>query len=70
MVAFNPNDRPLIEEIASHPWVKNVVCSQGEIASEFELRQKKLDDILEQRRIEQEELKKRNTQQTAVGSRG
>ena len=28
MVAYNANDRPLIEEIASHPWVKNVVCSQ------------------------------------------
>lgn len=51
MVAYNPAERPKIEEIAMHPWVKNVVCSQNEIKHEFEARFKKLEEILEERRI-------------------
>lgn len=31
MVAFNPNERPTLVEIAGHPWVKNDVCTQNEI---------------------------------------
>jgi serine/threonine protein kinase len=31
MVAFNANERPKIEEIASHDWVKGSVCTHGEI---------------------------------------
>ena len=27
MVAYDPNERLKIEEIASHPWVKNPICS-------------------------------------------
>jgi hypothetical protein len=50
MVAFNPAERPKIEEIAAHPWVKGQVCTHGEIKEEFSLRQKKLDVILDQRR--------------------
>ena len=29
MVAFDPNERPPIEEIANHSWVKKDVCSQA-----------------------------------------
>ena len=70
MVAFDPSERPKIEEIASHPWVKNTVCTQGEISGEFEVRQKKLDEVLEQRRIEQDELRNKNMAQGKGGNRG
>ena len=50
MVAFNPAERPKIEEIAAHPWVKGSVCTHSEIKDEFTLRQKKLDVVLDQRR--------------------
>ena len=42
MVAYNPKDRLKIEEIATHPWVKNVVSSNAEIKEEFEKRLGKL----------------------------
>lgn len=29
MVAFNPSDRPRIEEIAAHAWVKGAVCTHN-----------------------------------------
>ena len=72
MVAFNPAERPKIEEIAVHPWVKNVVCSHNEIKSEFEERFKKLEEILEERRMEQEAQKNRHMQSAnnAGGNRG
>ena len=25
MVAFNPNERPIIEEILSHPWMEEII---------------------------------------------
>ena len=31
MVAYEPSERLKIEEIANHPWVKDLVCSHGEI---------------------------------------
>lgn len=31
MVAYVPNERPSIMEIAQHPWVTKEVCSQNEI---------------------------------------
>jgi len=31
MVAFDPNERPKITEIAAHPWVKDHVCTHGYI---------------------------------------
>lgn len=29
MVAFDPSERPKIEEIASHPWVREPICSHS-----------------------------------------
>lgn len=46
IVAFDPLERPKIEQIAAHPWVKEPICSHGEIKEEFTQRQKKLDQIL------------------------
>lgn len=51
MVAYNPKERPKIEELAAHPWVKNVVAAPKDIKTEFEFRYKKLEQILEDRRI-------------------
>ena len=68
MVAFNPTERPSIEEIANHPWIKEAVCTHVEIKDEFTKRQQKLDAVLEQRRIELE--KERAQKQTAVSSQG
>ena len=62
MVAFNFAERPKIEEIAAHPWVKNVVSSQAEIKQEFDLRLAKLDQIAEAKRVEQEALRKDHMQ--------
>jgi len=31
MVAFNPKERPNIEEIAKHPWILKSICSHEEI---------------------------------------
>jgi hypothetical protein len=45
-----------------------MVCSQSEIREEFELRLKKLDQIMEQRRQEQEAQKKENLK--SVGNMG
>ena len=53
IVAYDPLERPKIEQIAAHPWVKEPICSHGEIKAEFTQRQKKLDEILEARRLEQ-----------------
>ena len=53
MVAFNPNERPNMKEIAEHPWVNNEVCTQAEIKQEFEVRLQKLSQILEERKLEQ-----------------
>ena len=64
MVAFNPKERPKIEEIATHPWVKNVVSTQADIKQEFDLRLKKLEQIMEQRRQEQE-AERENRMQSA-----
>ena len=42
--------------------MKNIVCSQNEIKSEFEERFKKLEVIYEEKRKEQEEQKQNNLQ--------
>lgn len=54
LVAFDPAERPRIEEIAAHPWIKESVCTHGEIKEEFAQRQKKLDAVLNDRRAELE----------------
>ena len=54
MVAYNPDERLTIEEIAVHPGVKLSVCTKSEINEEFQKRQKVLDEILEEKRLEQE----------------
>ena len=54
MVAYDAKDRPKIEDIAAHPWVKNVVSSSAEIKQEFETRLNKLEEIMKERREEQE----------------
>jgi len=46
MVAFDPNERPKIEDIASHAWVREPICSHSEIKAEFTKRQEKLDKVL------------------------
>jgi len=58
MVAFNPAEGPDIIKIASHPWVKEQICTHHEIKAEFTQRQQKLNVILEARRQEQEKEKK------------
>ena len=68
MVAFNPTERPTIEQIASHPWIKEAACTHAEIKEEFNKRQLKLDAVLDQRRAELE--KERAQKQTAVSSQG
>ncbi|CAM6000187.1 unnamed protein product [Sphagnum balticum] len=55
MVAFDPSERPKITEIAVHPWVKEAVCTHSEITEQFTQRQVKLNQVLEERRIEQEQ---------------
>lgn len=50
MVAFDPQERPTIQEVAGHPWVKNLVCSHTEIKGEFEVRLQKLNGVMEIRR--------------------
>jgi len=47
LVAFEPSERLKIEEIASHPWVREPICTHAEIKEEFSLRQKKLDKVLD-----------------------
>ena len=47
MVAFDPAERPKIEDIAAHPWVRESICSHSEIKAEFGARQAKLDKVLE-----------------------
>ena len=54
LVAFDPAERLKIEDIAGHAWVKDAVCTHSEIKEEFNARQKKLDVILNDRRMEQE----------------
>lgn len=46
MVAFDPTERPKIQQVASHPWVKESICSHSEIKEEFTQRQKTLDTVL------------------------
>lgn len=53
MVAFEPTDRPKIQQIASHPWIKESICSHNEIKEEFTQRQKTLDTVLQARRLQQ-----------------
>jgi len=53
MVAFEPTERPTIQQIANHPWVKESVCSHNEIKDQFTARQVKLNEVLDQRRQEQ-----------------
>jgi serine/threonine protein kinase len=53
VVAYEPLERPKIEQIAAHPWVREAICSHNEIKEEFTQRQKKLDGVLEARRQEQ-----------------
>lgn len=68
LVAFEPTERPTIEQIASHPWIKDAVCTHSEIKNEFTLRQKKLDEVLTARR---QELEKDRVQKiTAVSNQG
>ena len=67
MTAFNPSERPTITEIAQHPWVNNSVCSQNEIKQEFTARLQKLDEVLEQRRQEQEAQKAQHMQSANMG---
>ena len=43
MCAFEPKERPPIQEIANHPWVKNEVSTHSEIKEEFNMRLKKLE---------------------------
>lgn len=42
MVAYNPNERRPIEEIAVHPWVQDEMCTHQEIISEFTKRREKV----------------------------
>ena len=42
MVAYNPEDRISIEEIAKHPWIKNETCTHSQIIAEFAERKKKV----------------------------
>lgn len=69
MVAFDATERPRIEEIAAHPWVRQPICSHSEIKAEFTARQQKLDVVLEERRKEQEREKmQKMTAATTQGS--
>ena len=43
MVAFDPNERPPLQEIAAHPWVHAEICSQPAIDKEFKERLEKLE---------------------------
>lgn len=35
MVAFEPSERPTVEQIATHPWVQGPICKLSEIKEEF-----------------------------------
>ena len=68
MVAFDPSERPKIEDIAAHPWVREPICSHTEIKAEFTARQQKLNIVLDERRKEQEREKMQKL--TAVTTQG
>ena len=58
MLAFDPNERPTMVQVAAHPWVKGPVMSLQDMKDEFTLRKKKVDHEVEQQRIQKEEKKK------------
>jgi serine/threonine-protein kinase Chk1 len=60
MIAFNPKERPTLSEIMKHEWVlEEPPCSHEQMVAEFTDRQKKLAQILEDKRTQQEEERKR-----------
>ena len=50
IVAFDPNERPSLEEIRNHNWMKNPICSDKEIEEEFRVRKERLSLILAKKR--------------------
>jgi hypothetical protein len=63
MVAFNPEDRITMEEIAMHPWAKGQVLTATDIAIDFSNRKMKIDK--EKQRAEQEKERKKAARQEA-----
>ena len=47
MTAYNADERITVKEIFSHPWMKEPICMNSEIRSEFDERMKKLSECLE-----------------------
>jgi len=45
LVSANPDDRPSIQEIASHPWVSGDTCTHSEVKTEFTARQQKINKV-------------------------
>ena len=52
MVAYEPTERITVEKIAEHPWVLQPICSHGEIITEFNKRQKRMEESMRTKREE------------------
>jgi len=54
MVAFNPKERPTIQQIAGHPWVKQALCTHSDIKAEFAKRKELIEKTLNERSKQEE----------------
>lgn len=57
MLAYVPNERITMHEIAAHPWAKGNVLTQAELFNDFTSRKKKIDDERERNEREKERKK-------------
>ncbi len=57
MVAYDPNERLSIPQIAQHPWINGDIVDYKELKEDFEKRKKKVEEAIEKRRIEEEKKK-------------
>ncbi len=57
MVAYDPNERLTIPQIAQHPWIGGDIVDYNELKADFEKRKTKVEEAIEKRRVEEEKKK-------------